>query len=170
MLVHDFFNNFTIFIKSCQITSTKQFTFFFFFLDFEAIIDSTTGEHVPIIYSFVIIDSMGVILKEECLLDRTGEAHIKFVKRLLDLENNLLKQANRYKYMPSMSASEKMWLRNTARNCSHCHEAFLPDQIRTIDHCHYSGDILGICHQSCNLQRGKKMQRKSIVCFAHNAK
>ena len=133
-------------------------------------IDSSTGEHVPIIYSFVIIDSTGVILKEECVLDKTGRAHIKFLNRLLELEEMLVFQAERFRPMPTMSQKKKARVRNSAIECSHCHEPFSPDQIRTIDHCHYSGDILGIAHQTCNLNRGKKMQRKKIPCFAHNAK
>ena len=107
--------------------------------DFECFIDPETGEHRPFAYSFVVVDMNRKIIKEECQVDPSGNAHIKFIKRLLSLEDSLVERASRNLDMPEMTSREKFRLRNKATHCNHCFEAFQPSDIRTIDHCHYSG-------------------------------
>ena len=86
------------------------------------------------------------IIKEECKLDPNGKAHILFIQRLLDLEPSLLDRANQFIDMPQMTSAEKFQLRNEAKTCNHCFEEFGFDDLKVIDHCHYSGRVLGICH------------------------
>ena len=50
-------------------------------------------------------------------------------------------------------------------NCWICEEAFATEDVKILDHCHFSGKFLGYAHTLCNLQR---QRTKFTPIFAHN--
>ena len=105
-----------------------------------------THKHVPIVYCLVLVDSTGEVLFEECEYSPDGKAAELFVKKLLDLQDQLLNMAYRYKPMKlEESDYEKMRLQ---KNCFHCHRSFSKYWIEKLgpvcrDHSHYSGKFIG---------------------------
>ena len=50
-------------------------------------------------------------------------------------------------------------------NCWNCEEAFATEDVKILEHCHFSGKFLGYAHTLCNLQR---QRTKFTPIFAHN--
>jgi hypothetical protein len=121
----------------------------------------TANKQTPITYSYVIIDSDGVVVYKNTY---TGADCIeRFLSELLTLEGRLLKKLNENIPM-QISLEDQIAFDN---NCTHCHicetEIEVGDAVR--DHCHLTGRYIGPAHNLCNLLR---QEAKFIPFFAHN--
>ena len=94
---------------------------------------------------------------------------MKFIERLLDIEEQLMSLMKRDVGMENPSVQRKNELK-IQTTCNHCGGEFDPNsqELKPVrDHNHYTGEILGMCHWVCNWNRDKA--RKRICVFGHNA-
>ena len=101
------------------------------------------ANHKPFVYSFVVVDKTKKILLEEVWAGHN--AHIKFIDRLLELENQIFAVVNRNLPMPDIDAEMRERL-DSQVNCSHCNRPLSNwhgNRPPCIDHCHFSGTIIG---------------------------
>ena len=123
--------------------------------------------HKPVIYSFCLVDLDGKLLAEESKWCPDGDAHVKLLERLLDIQNEILEVSNKFLPMEQLSAEERRTLLKKQRyRCNHCDIKFKRSDTIVLDHHHFTSQTHGLAHQSCNLNRSRK---KKIAMFAHNA-
>ena len=93
--------------------------------------------HQPIMYAFIILDKDNKLLVEEVKYYRKN-AHVEFIKRLLELEEKMRKQVYRNLPMRKLAKEEKDKIYKS-KNCSHCHQSLADDSLGwpCLDHCHY---------------------------------
>ena len=72
--------------------------------------------------------------------DLTGNAHVKMLERLFEIEPELLELANRNIPAPKVSASkrEKSMVEQDYL-CTYCETTLLTDEVTCLDHNHYDG-------------------------------
>ena len=128
----------------------------------------TKQNHNPNVYSYCVVDKNGKILEQESKVCFQNRAHVKLLKRLLEIQKKYTNMAvGEFKETPRISMTERMkMLRDQENKCNHCFQEFDSDNPPVLDHCHYSNEINALLHQQCNLSRQRK---KRIPCIAHNA-
>ena len=128
----------------------------------------TKQNHYPNVYSFCVVDKNGKVLQQESNVCYENKAHVKLLKRLLDLQEKYMNMAiGKFKETPKISMDKRMkMIRDQDYKCNHCFKEFSSNDPAVLDHCHYSNEINAMLHQSCNLQRRRK---KRLPCIAHNA-
>ena len=86
------------------------------------------------------------------------------MQKLVKLLEQLAEKFNKKKrHFPQFAGNKEIHVENDS--CWICGEAFAEDDVKILDHCHYSGKVLGYAHGVCNLQRRRT---KFTPIFAHN--
>lgn len=120
--------------------------------------------HIPINYSFVIVDRF-----DRVLFDRfyTGEDAIEdLLFCLFELKPKIKSMIQSYQEMV-LTPEDKTHF-EMQKNCYMCKTSFSPyrkAQIKVRDHCHVTGRYLGASCNQCNLNR---VERNFMKIFAHN--
>ena len=109
----------------------------------------------------------GTLLCEESRFCPNGDAHIRLLERLLEIENELKEIMTCYVPMENLKKEERLkLLASQDFKCNHCDITFTQKDTIVLDHHHMTGETHGLAHQSCSLNRAKKSK---ISMFAHNA-
>ena len=109
-----------------------------------------THAHKPIIYSFILLSMNGDLLLEESGCDLNGQAHIKFLNRLLELEDEIMTHAEQNIPAPRLSAKERRALIDKQDGlCSYCETSLDDsDEPHCLDHIHYDGSGIFLDYKS----------------------
>lgn len=124
------------------------------------------NEQVPTTYSIILLDKNGKLIFEKTESDFSNVME-KFFKTLNYIEQNFipLLQQNRYKTDYSVEENQAFY---DASLCYLCKLPFQPQfsgRNKVRDHCHYSGEFLGVAHSNCNW---KRTTDRNIPIFIHN--
>lgn len=133
----------------------------------DASISMSTNKHIhiPIMYSFIVVDRFGRLILEESRVCPHGDGGEKFVDSLLQKEEYLRTLVEHQEDLVSLTPEEEDDF-ESAENCIICGEQFnLETDRKVMDHCHFTGHYLGAAHNSCNMLRER---RKILNCVAHN--
>ena len=103
-------------------------------------------KHIAVSYTLVVLDINDTIVFHEFYVG--PDAVIKFLDTLKDVYNKVMKEMK--KQLPMNTNLKANFNENV---CHICLKEFLPGEIKTRDHDHFSNDgqIRGIAHQSCNI-------------------
>ena len=112
----------------------------------------------PNIYSYMVIDKNGKILEQQTAVCSKHRAHVKLLKRLLDIQKKYLEMAKgTFKKIPHISSQQRRkMLKDQDYKCAHCHEKFTEMSTVVLDHCHYDNEINTLLHSKCNVSRAWK--------------
>ena len=77
------------------------------------------NRHLPVTYSFCLIDSEGVLVFEESRTFDRPVAGVAFLKRLIELEETLLDYIDPKKSMSELTREQQLQKSNT-KLCNHC--------------------------------------------------
>ena len=115
-----------------------------------------------------MIGADGNLIKEESEVCLEGDAHIKLLQRLLELQPVIDKVSETYIPMEHLSKKDRMErLKKQRYRCHHCHLQFKRSDKIVLDHHHLTGETHGLSHNHCNLNRATK---KKVAMFALNAR
>ena len=93
--------------------------------------------HVPIIYSYVVLDKNGKIFEQDTQYCPRGDASTRLLSRLLDNQQKYLdfaKGPKKFQKVPHVSNLERRKiLKNQENRCLHCHKTFQPGQRKALD-------------------------------------
>ena len=67
-----------------------------------------------------------------------------------------------------ISKEEREKLAEQTKTCGICNKDFKKEDIKCLDHCHFTGDIRGFTHQDCNLHF--HILKSRIPILFHNLK
>ena len=119
----------------------------------------TLEKHTPCGFCLVLIES-GSLQPVHVSIDRSSTCMQKLAIHLQAIAREIYqrKQTHRiYKGRPDFSSDQ-----NT--DCWICEKPFL-DELKVLDHCHYTGKFLDYAHDQCNLERSINY----IPVIAHNS-
>ena len=124
--------------------------------------------HHPNVYSYCVVDKNGKILEQESQVCEENKAHVKLLRRLLDIQEKYVNMAKgKFKKTPIITpAQREKMMKDQDSKCNHCFKYFTVHDPPVLDHCHYDNEINALLHQSCNLNRPRK---KRLPVIAHNA-
>ena len=117
----------------------------------------------PICFSFVVLDANDCIIHEHSYVGE--EAHLEFMKHLLDEEDKWIAALMSEKRPMEMTFRNTMHFNNSIK-CYICSLSFGEEVVKCRDHCHFTGKYLGAACQKCNLSR---RQQNRLKIFIHNA-
>ena len=93
--------------------------------------------HLPIIYSYVVIDKNGKIFEQDTKYCPLGDASTQLLSTLLDNQQRYLEFAKgpkKFKEVPNVSVFERRKILKKHENkCLHCHKTFQPGQRKALD-------------------------------------
>ena len=107
----------------------------------------TLEKHTPCGFCLVIIES-GSLQPVHVSIDRSSTCMQKLAIHLQAIAREIYqrKQTHRiYKGRPDFSSDQ-------VTDCWICEKPLL-DELKVLDHCHYTGKVLGYAHDQCNLKR-----------------
>ena len=120
----------------------------------------TVSEHVPYMVSYMMCDREGNIMDEQTFVGL--DCFDAFMSHLVDISDRLVPMLSPGKpYF--LSKEERAKLMQTDL-CHICNCVMTPSQ-KVVDHDHLTGQIVGVAHNTCNLNR---KERYHVTCFAHN--
>ena len=94
-----------------------------------------------------------------------GDCFTQFLESLYDITERLTKLFGFWKKkMPVGFEKERL----SATHCVLCSRAFNKENVRVIDHDHWTGEYVGIAHQACNLQ--VRAVKRFFPVYFHNWK
>jgi len=121
-----------------------------------------TTNQLPISYCFIVLDMNSQIIHEKSYSGENAADH--FVEHLLKEEEDWIK--------PLFSTLKEMKLQpyevkkfDDTIKCYLCEKLFTDDDIKSRDHCHFTGKFLGASCNTCNLERRKS---RKLRIFMHN--
>ena len=122
------------------------------------------------------LPELGKLLHEETEICEYADAGLSMLKKLIDLQNKLkwmsTGQKSKKEDMNELSPDQHLKKQN-ATICNHCTRPLFGNKkhhkthYNADDHCHYSGDFLGVTHNYCNMNRRRRV---IIPLFAHNVR
>ena len=117
----------------------------------------------PVSYCILVYDFSGKLLFRRTRIMKVGLMDNFF--ETLDQLSELVEKVLSKEAEPAISqADADRQKRNTPR-CWVCEEDFAEGDEKCLDHCHYSGKVRGIAHESCNLSMRRQ---KKLPIFVHN--
>lgn len=134
-------------IHTCKLDPNKSYTI-------------KTHQHTPIGYAYAIIGPKNKLYKTKSYVGENVIDH--FLKAILDDTNKLL---DKTKDVKPIIVDEKSKLLYKNSHCYLCKKKFQKSEKRVLDHCHVTGTVRGVCHNSCNMRRRKQ---RTISCYFHN--
>ena len=120
----------------------------------------TVEKHTPCGFCLVLIES-GSLQPVHVSIDRSSTCMQKLAIHLQAIAREIYqrKQTHRiYKGRPDLSSDQ-------VTDCWICEKLFL-DELKVLDHCHYTEKFLGYAHDQCNL---KRRSINYIPVIAHNS-
>ena len=125
------------------------------------------AQHTPCSYGLQIEAPEQLKLKQREYWYTGPDAHIHFVKKLLQIEWEVRTAINSADAKVKMSREEKKQ-HEQATTCFLCGGELGNDKI--IEHCHITGKYRGAAHQCCNNKVRKDTQANNIPVCLHNTK
>lgn len=118
--------------------------------------------HTPLCYTLIFIDT----IDKKIIFKRTKSGpncDVDFIETI----DNIFQPLSNYiaHYEPLHMTNQNVLDFDNTKVCIACQKPFLPGQITTRDHCHFTGLYRDKLHQSCNLLRRKDSR---IILYAHN--
>ncbi len=126
-------------------------------------------KHVPVMYSYVLVNDLGKLILEETRVCPEGDAAEHFMNSLLSKEDYFRSLVSHVADMEELTEEQEEKF-NSSDTCIVCEEKFdnkeEENNPKVMDHCHLTSKFLGSSHNVCNMLRE---QRKFLNCIAHNA-
>ena len=120
---------------------------------------------IPVSYAWVVIDTVHNKTLIHDMYCGPDAAKI-FLEKILLYQTEFKNMLTAYKMIYPILTKQQQHNFYMAAKCYLCDAPFTPENIKALDHCHFSGKYLGAAHQSCNLNRQQRMMQ--IPFFAHN--
>lgn len=117
-------------------------------------------KHTAVSYTLIVLDINDNIVFHEFYLG--VDAVTKFLNTLKFVYSKVMEKMKTI--IPMNTNLSAIYNENI---CHICGKEFIPGEIKTRDHCHYSGHIRGLAHQSCNINMRATYFLPVII---HNAK
>ena len=119
--------------------------------------------HIPAAYGFHIASPVATFQPHIYLGENADKEFVQDILRTLvtaddSIYNKYFK--NKYKNFPVPTVPT-----DEATHCSICQKRFSQDDVKVIDHCHFTGNFRGISHQNCNINY---KDPTFIPIFLHN--
>lgn len=114
----------------------------------------------PFCYSLVLVDRKGKVREERTYAGHDCAKH--FVDTVLELEKKYLTDLLKNPKPMVLTEEDKVKI-GAAKDCAICGEALGRDRYR--DHCHLTGDFMGVVHNKCNLRR---KEPPKMLAYSHN--
>ena len=119
------------------------------------------SDQMPLSYYMVFLETQTGRIVEQSFCRKEEDLMSVFFDELEKISQRLEEKRNRFKEAPLVSLKEL----NSPR-CYLCKKIFGREDWRVRDHCHYSGQFLGMAHGKCNVDRQE--WRQKIPVFLHN--
>ena len=119
-------------------------------------------KHKPVSYSLVFVDFNGRVLFSKTEADDVRCLEL-FMKSLHEFGERFAPLLQNISEMQLSEEEERAFQEAVA--CHMCQGEFSAEDHKVRDHCHWSGQFLGACHNKCNL---KARRKKFVPIYVHN--
>lgn len=117
-------------------------------------------KHIAVSYTLIVLDINDNIVFHEFYVG--DDAVTNFLNTLKNVYNKVMK-----KMKMIIPMDTNLSVQYNENVCHICGKEFIPGEIKTKDHCHYTGHIRGLAHQSCNINMRSTYFLPVII---HNSK
>lgn len=123
-----------------------------------------TQEHLPIAYSFILVDKEKNVVFEKNYCGKNAAKH--FLQMLIEEEEEWIEEYLEKNVEMETLTEEEEEVFNNSNVCHICDGKIHSYQEKCRDHNHKNGKFIAAAHRVCNLQR---QSQKKIKIFLHNA-